>query len=60
MPELDELLKDEPVKPYPFTKTWEENKDDPVHVNHTSGTTGESVLANKTGQPVNITCSKRA
>ncbi|GME44441.1 uncharacterized protein K452DRAFT_300824 [Neofusicoccum parvum] len=40
MPELDELLRGEPVEPYPFTKTWEEARLDPIHVNHTSGTTG--------------------
>ncbi|KAF2087957.1 acetyl-CoA synthetase-like protein, partial [Saccharata proteae CBS 121410] len=40
LPQLDELYHDVPVEEYPYTKTWAEGKNDPIHVNHTSGTTG--------------------
>jgi acyl-coenzyme A synthetase/AMP-(fatty) acid ligase len=40
MVEISELLQDEMVPPFPFTKTWEQAKDDPWLIFHTSGTTG--------------------
>ncbi|ORY14412.1 hypothetical protein BCR34DRAFT_646399 [Clohesyomyces aquaticus] len=40
MPELDFLLDDTPCDHYPYTKTWEEAKNDPILVVHTSGSTG--------------------
>lgn len=40
IPELAEFLDSTPAKLVPFTKTWEEAKDDPWLVFHTSGTTG--------------------
>ena len=40
LPDLDFFLSDEPVQPYPYTKTWEEARKDPYVVMHSSGTTG--------------------
>ncbi|EED15544.1 NRPS-like enzyme, putative [Talaromyces stipitatus ATCC 10500] len=40
IPSLDELLREEDVPPYPYTKSFEEAKDDPIFVLHTSGSTG--------------------
>ncbi|KAI0024098.1 L-aminoadipate-semialdehyde dehydrogenase [Xylariomycetidae sp. FL0641] len=40
VPTLEELFATRPVAPYPFTKTWEEAKLDPLAVLHTSGSTG--------------------
>ncbi|KAF2138742.1 uncharacterized protein K452DRAFT_300824 [Aplosporella prunicola CBS 121167] len=40
IPELEELVNGEQVNYYPYGKSWEEAKNDPIHVNHTSGTTG--------------------
>ncbi|KAK2873399.1 putative secondary metabolism biosynthetic enzyme [Arthroderma sp. PD_2] len=40
IPETDELLNSEPVKAYPYTKTFEEAASDPFCVLHTSGSTG--------------------
>jgi acyl-CoA synthetase (AMP-forming)/AMP-acid ligase II len=39
-PEIPELLAEGEVRQYKFTKTWDEAKDDPVMVLHTSGSTG--------------------
>jgi acyl-coenzyme A synthetase/AMP-(fatty) acid ligase len=39
VPELDEWFNDVEAELYPFTKTFEEAKDDPVCIFHTSGTT---------------------
>lgn len=39
IPDWDQLCQS-PSKPYPYTKTWEEGKNDIVVVLHTSGSTG--------------------
>jgi acyl-CoA synthetase (AMP-forming)/AMP-acid ligase II len=39
-PELDSLLQDSQAEPYVYPKSWEEGKNDPWLVAHTSGTTG--------------------
>ncbi|PKX89842.1 putative AMP-binding enzyme [Aspergillus novofumigatus IBT 16806] len=39
-PEPDSLLQESPAKPYVYPKSWEEGKNDPWLVAHTSGTTG--------------------
>ena len=40
-PELEELLQDKLAEPFTYSKSWEEGKDDPWLVFHTSGTTGK-------------------
>ncbi|PYH83985.1 putative AMP-binding enzyme [Aspergillus uvarum CBS 121591] len=40
VPELGDFLQDAEAAPYTCSKTWEEGKDDPWMVFHTSGTTG--------------------
>lgn len=40
IPELDDLLNAHPVEEYPYLKTFDEAKDDPFLILHTSGTTG--------------------
>ncbi|KAF2470039.1 acetyl-CoA synthetase-like protein [Lindgomyces ingoldianus] len=40
MPELDFLLDDTPCDVYPYNKSWDEAKNDPCMVVHTSGSTG--------------------
>ena len=40
LPNLDFFLSDEPVQPYPYTKTWQAARKDPYVVMHSSGTTG--------------------
>ncbi|CAK7213590.1 putative NRPS-like protein biosynthetic cluster [Sporothrix bragantina] len=40
LPELSDFLADTPVEPFPYNKTWDEGKRDPVWVLHTSGSTG--------------------
>ncbi len=40
--EKEDLLNDEVVPPFPFDKTWEQTKDDPWLLLHTSGTTGKA------------------
>jgi acyl-coenzyme A synthetase/AMP-(fatty) acid ligase len=37
---LDELLQPDPVSPYPYTKTFDQARQDPFVVLHTSGSTG--------------------
>ncbi|GIK02017.1 putative NRPS-like protein biosynthetic cluster [Aspergillus viridinutans] len=39
-PELESLLQESPAEPYVYPKAWEEGKNDPWLVVHTSGTTG--------------------
>ena len=39
LPDLDFFFEDEPVQPYPYTKTWEGARKDPYVVMHSSGTT---------------------
>ncbi|RLL96294.1 hypothetical protein CFD26_100885 [Aspergillus turcosus] len=39
-PELDSLLQETAAEPYVYPKSWEEGKNDPWLVVHTSGTTG--------------------
>lgn len=41
-PQLHELLQDTPAKPFLYTKSWEDVKDSPWLVFHSSGTTGKS------------------
>ena len=43
-PELHELLRDSPAQPGVYQKPWDDAKDDPWLVFHTSGTTGQSSL----------------
>lgn len=40
LPLLDELLSDKSTEPFPYTKTFENAKDEPFCYLHTSGTTG--------------------
>ena len=40
IPEQDELLIDDEVEHYPYNKTFEESRNDPFYVVHTSGSTG--------------------
>ena len=40
VPELDWLLDPEPVPPYPFEKTFEQAENEPLYVQHSSGSTG--------------------
>ncbi|RAL10367.1 putative AMP-binding enzyme [Aspergillus homomorphus CBS 101889] len=40
VPELGEFLREAEAAPYTYSKTWEEGKDEPWIVFHTSGTTG--------------------
>ena len=40
IPSLDELLAEDEAPPFPFTKAFDEVKNDPVLVLHTSGSTG--------------------
>ncbi|KAM0531336.1 hypothetical protein ACHAPP_008096 [Verticillium nonalfalfae] len=40
LPLLDDLLSTTPTEPFPYTKTFEEAKNDPFCFLHTSGTTG--------------------
>ncbi|KAL9616239.1 MAG: hypothetical protein Q9160_008865 [Pyrenula sp. 1 TL-2023] len=50
LPDFGFFLKDEPVQPYPYNKTWEEARKDPYVVMHSSGTTGTpKVLILKNG-----------
>lgn len=41
-PDLDELLQDASAEPVAYTKSWDDGKDDPWLVFHTSGTTSMS------------------
>lgn len=41
-PELQDLSQDAIARPTKYQKSWEEGKNDPWLVFHTSGTTGES------------------
>lgn len=40
LPLLDDLLNGKPTETFPYTKTFEEAKDEPFCYLHTSGTTG--------------------
>lgn len=40
MPPFEHFSNDHDVVPYPFTKTWDEVKHDPIYIAQTSGTTG--------------------
>ncbi|CAK7236186.1 putative NRPS-like protein biosynthetic cluster [Sporothrix eucalyptigena] len=40
LPELSFFLSDTPVSDFPYTKSWDDGKRDPVWVLHTSGSTG--------------------
>jgi hypothetical protein len=40
MPSIDEFSDDSHVEPYPYTKSWDDIKYDPVYIAQTSGTTG--------------------
>jgi acyl-coenzyme A synthetase/AMP-(fatty) acid ligase len=40
MPDFETFLVDEKAEKYPYILTWEESKDDPVFIVHTSGSTG--------------------
>ncbi|KAJ5391006.1 AMP-binding enzyme [Penicillium cataractarum] len=40
VPEIDEFMKEEEAPTFTYSKSWEEGKDDPWLVFHTSGTTG--------------------
>lgn len=39
VPDIEEFVQDRPAVPYTYPKTWDEGKDDPWLVFHTSGTT---------------------
>ena len=47
VPEEDALLDPTPVKHYPYTRTFDEARRDPLVVLHTSGTTGMFILCVK-------------
>ncbi|KAF2815286.1 acetyl-CoA synthetase-like protein, partial [Mytilinidion resinicola] len=40
VPDFEELISAKGVKEYEYSKTWEEGKDDPVAIFHTSGSSG--------------------
>lgn len=40
-PDFGDLLRETPANPYVYPKSWDEGKDDPWLVFHTSGTTGQ-------------------
>jgi acyl-coenzyme A synthetase/AMP-(fatty) acid ligase len=44
VPEIDEFMKETEAPTYTYPKPWEEGKDDPWLVFHTSGTTGSTFL----------------
>lgn len=44
-PQLDDLLREDFAQKFPYNKSWEDGKDDPWLVFHTSGTTGRSLRA---------------
>lgn len=39
VPEIDDFINDKPVEPYPFSKEFEDVRDDPLWVIQTSGKT---------------------
>ena len=41
VPELNQFFQDAEAEPVSYSKSWDEGKDDPWFVFHTSGTTGE-------------------
>jgi long-subunit acyl-CoA synthetase (AMP-forming) len=41
IPDLEYFLAEDAVENYPFGKSWEEFKNDPILIMHTSGTTGK-------------------
>ncbi len=43
MPELNTWLQDGPAEHYPDTRTFEEARNEAVHINQTSGTTGTDI-----------------
>lgn len=43
-PDLEQIMQEAEAPPYVYSKTWDEAKDDPWLVFHTSGTTGLSHL----------------
>lgn len=42
-PELEELFQETEAEPHVYKKSWEEAKDDPWLIFHTSGTTGQTI-----------------
>lgn len=40
VPSFEYFVNDIPVDQYPYSKTWEAIKDDPILILHTSGSTG--------------------
>jgi acyl-coenzyme A synthetase/AMP-(fatty) acid ligase len=44
VPDLGVFVKEDPAPRYTYSKSWEEAKDDPWVVFHTSGTTGLSPM----------------
>jgi acyl-coenzyme A synthetase/AMP-(fatty) acid ligase len=44
IPSLDELLCSQDVLPYPYNKTFEEARHEPLFVLHTSGSTGKHIV----------------
>jgi hypothetical protein len=46
IPSLEQLLDSRDIPNYPYQKTFEQAKDDPIFVLHTSGSTGHYSLLN--------------
>ena len=51
-PSLQDLITENSAKPYEYRKSWDEAKDDPWLIFHTSGTTGQ------TGSPCQFSLPK--
>lgn len=45
IPSLEYFMDNESTPHYPYTKTWEEAKDEIAYIIHTSGTTGTGTTA---------------
>lgn len=42
IPSFEHIINQDPVKPYPYNRSWDEIQDEPILVQHTSGSTGKS------------------
>lgn len=51
LPSFDYWFNTESVPHYPYSKSWEDAKHDPVTIFHTSGTTGKILPASIQFQP---------
>jgi acyl-coenzyme A synthetase/AMP-(fatty) acid ligase len=56
VPGIEEFFREEEAETITYSKTWDEGKDDPWLVYHTSGTTG---MFSSTGLPRSLWISKK-